>query len=49
MPIKSEEEADYRKIKTKHRDATYNVYAYVVGKIVIFKDLGMMEPQGLQG
>ena len=34
MPIETEEEAleFIEKIKTKHRDATHNVYAYVLGK-----------------
>lgn len=52
MPIQSEEEAlDFiEKIKTKHRDATHNVYAYVVGKnsnIQRFSDDG--EPSGTAG
>ena len=52
MPIKSEEEAlDFiEKIKTKHRDATHNVYAYVVGEnsnIQRFSDDG--EPSGTAG
>ena len=52
MPIKSEKEAlDFiEKIKTKHRDATHNVYAYVYGKdsnIQRFSDDG--EPSGTAG
>ncbi len=52
MPIKSEEEAlDFiEKIKTKHRDATHNVYAYVCGEnsnIQRFSDDG--EPSGTAG
>ncbi|NMB08766.1 MAG: YigZ family protein [Tissierellia bacterium] len=52
MPINSEEEAlDFiEKIKTKHRDATHNVYAYVLGKnsnIQRFSDDG--EPSGTAG
>ena len=52
MPIESEEEAlDFiDKIKTKHRDATHNVYAYVYGKdsnIQRFSDDG--EPSGTAG
>ncbi|NLW22123.1 MAG: YigZ family protein [Tissierellia bacterium] len=52
MPINSEEEAlDFiEKIRTKHRDATHNVYAYVVGEennIQRFSDDG--EPSGTAG
>lgn len=52
MPIESEEEAlDFiEKIKTKHRDATHNVYAYVCGEnsnIQRFSDDG--EPSGTAG
>lgn len=52
MPINSEEEAlDFiEKIKTKHRDATHNVYAYAYGKdsnIQRFSDDG--EPSGTAG
>lgn len=52
MPIKSEEEAlDFiEKIKTKHRDASHNVYAYVCGKdsnVQRFSDDG--EPSGTAG
>ena len=52
MPINSEEEAleFIDKIKTKHRDATHNVYAYVFGKdsnTQRFSDDG--EPSGTAG
>ncbi len=52
MPIESEKEAlDFiEKIKTKHRDATHNVYAYVYGEdsnIQRFSDDG--EPSGTAG
>lgn len=52
MPIETEEEAleFIDKIKTKHRDATHNVYAYVVGmdsNIQRFSDDG--EPSGTAG
>ncbi|NLK43733.1 MAG: YigZ family protein [Tissierellia bacterium] len=52
MPIETEKEAlDFiEKIKTKHRDATHNVYAYVVGmdsNIQRFSDDG--EPSGTAG
>jgi len=52
MPINSEEEAlDFiEKIKSKHRDATHNVYAYVFGEnsnIQRFSDDG--EPSGTAG
>lgn len=52
LPISSEEEAleFIEKIKTKHRDATHNVYAYVFGEnsnIQRFSDDG--EPQGTAG
>ena len=52
LPIKLEEEAlDFiEKIKTKHRNATHNVYAYVYGKdsnIQRFSDDG--EPSGTAG
>lgn len=52
MPINSEKEAleFIEKIKTKHRDATHNVYAYVVGmdsNIQRFSDDG--EPSGTAG
>lgn len=52
MPINSEEEAlaFIDKIKTNHRDATHNVYAYVFGKdsnIQRFSDDG--EPSGTAG
>lgn len=52
MPIQTEEEAlaFIEKIKTKHRDATHNVYAYVVGKdsnVQRFSDDG--EPSGTAG
>lgn len=52
MPINSEEEAlnFIEKIKTKHRDATHNVYAYVIGQdsnIQRFSDDG--EPSGTAG
>lgn len=52
MPIETEEEAleFIDKIKTKHRDATHNVYAYVLGKdsnIQRFSDDG--EPSGTAG
>ncbi len=52
MPIESEEDAleFIDKIKTKHRDATHNVYAYVVGEsnnIQKFSDDG--EPSGTAG
>lgn len=52
MPISNEEEAleFIEKIKTKHRDATHNVYAYVVGdnnNIQRFSDDG--EPSGTAG
>lgn len=51
-PIKTEEEAleFIQEIKTKHRDATHNVYAYVVGENSIiqrFNDDG--EPSGTAG
>lgn len=51
-PISSEEEAleFIEKIKTKHRDATHNVYAYVFGEnsnIQRFSDDG--EPSGTAG
>ncbi|MBU5427056.1 YigZ family protein [Tissierella pigra] len=51
-PIETEEEAlDFiEKIRTKHRDATHNVYAYVLGKdsnIQRFSDDG--EPSGTAG
>ena len=52
MPIETEEDAlDFiEKIRTKHRDATHNVYAYVVGmdsNIQRFSDDG--EPSGTAG
>lgn len=52
MPINTEEDAlDFiEEIKTKHRDATHNVYAYVVGEssnIQRFSDDG--EPSGTAG
>ncbi|MCF6466481.1 YigZ family protein [Clostridium sp. Cult2] len=52
MPIESEEEALdlIENIKTKHRDATHNVYAYVLGEdnnIQRFSDDG--EPSGTAG
>lgn len=52
MPIQTEEEAleFVEEIKTKHRDATHNVYAYVVGEnsnIQRFSDDG--EPSGTAG
>lgn len=52
LPINSEEEAlnFVEKIKTKHKDATHNVYAYVVGEnsnIQRFNDDG--EPSGTAG
>ncbi|NLW40619.1 MAG: YigZ family protein [Tissierellia bacterium] len=52
MPIETEEDAleFIDKIKAKHRDATHNVYAYVVGKdnnIQRFSDDG--EPSGTAG
>ncbi|CAK7071738.1 YigZ family protein [Tissierella carlieri] len=52
MPIETEEEAlgFIEKIKTKHRDATHNVYAYVLGKdsnTQRFSDDG--EPSGTAG
>lgn len=52
MPIDSEEEAlDFiESIQTKHRDATHNVYAYVIGEnsnIQRFNDDG--EPSGTAG
>ncbi|MBC8590736.1 YigZ family protein [Wansuia hejianensis] len=52
MPINTEEEAleFIEQIKTKHRDATHNVYAYVVGEnsnIQRFSDDG--EPSGTAG
>ncbi|CCQ92546.1 IMPACT family member yvyE [[Clostridium] ultunense Esp] len=52
MPINSEEEAlnFIEKIKTKHRDATHNVYAYVFGQdsnVQRFSDDG--EPSGTAG
>lgn len=52
MPINSEEEAlkFIDKIKTKHKDATHNVYAYVFGEsnnIQRFSDDG--EPSGTAG
>ncbi|NLY86441.1 MAG: YigZ family protein [Tissierellia bacterium] len=52
MPINSEEEAleFIERIKTKHRDATHNVYAYVVGmdsNTQRFSDDG--EPSGTAG
>lgn len=51
-PVKSEEEAleFIEKISSKHRDATHNVYAYVIGKnsnIQRFSDDG--EPSGTAG
>lgn len=52
MPIETEEEAleFIDKIKTKHRDATHNVYAYAIGKdsnTQRFSDDG--EPSGTAG
>lgn len=52
LPINSEEEAleFIEEIKTKHRDATHNVYAYVLGEdsnIQRFNDDG--EPSGTAG
>jgi uncharacterized YigZ family protein len=52
MPIEAEEEAleFIEKIKTRHRDATHNVYAYVLGKnsnTQRFSDDG--EPSGTAG
>lgn len=52
MPVESEEDAleFIDKLKTKHRDATHNVYAYVLGKdsnIQRFSDDG--EPTGTAG
>ncbi len=52
MPVDTEEEAleFIDKIKTKHRDATHNVYGYVLGKdsnIQRFSDDG--EPSGTAG
>lgn len=52
LPINTEEEAleFIEKIKTKHRDATHNVYAYVLGRdsnIQRFSDDG--EPSGTAG
>lgn len=52
LPINSEEEAleFIEEIKTKHRDATHNVYAYVLGEdsnIQRFSDDG--EPSGTAG
>lgn len=52
MPIETEEEAlkFIEEIKTKHRDATHNVYAYVLGKdsnTQRFSDDG--EPSGTAG
>ncbi|HAE91715.1 uncharacterized protein, YigZ family [Tissierella praeacuta DSM 18095] len=52
MPIETEEDAleFIDKIKTKHRDATHNVHAYVLGKdnnIQRFSDDG--EPSGTAG
>ena len=52
MPINTEDEAKefINQIKTKHRDATHNVYAYVVGEdsnIQRFSDDG--EPSGTAG
>ena len=52
LPVNSEEEAlDFvEMIKTKHKDATHNVYAYVVGEnsnIQRFNDDG--EPSGTAG
>lgn len=52
MPVETEEEAleFIDKIKVKHRDATHNVYAYVLGKdsnIQRFSDDG--EPSGTAG
>lgn len=52
MPINSEEEAleFIEQIKTKHRDATHNVYAYVFGEnsnVQRFSDDG--EPSGTAG
>lgn len=52
LPINCEEEAlnFVEKIKTKHKDATHNVYAYVVGEnsnIQRFNDDG--EPSGTAG
>lgn len=51
-PVSTEEEAleFIEKIKTKHRDATHNVYAYVIGKnsnVQRFSDDG--EPSGTAG
>ena len=52
MPIETEEEAleFIEEIKTKHRDATHNVYAYVLGQnsnVQRFSDDG--EPSGTAG
>lgn len=52
MPVETEEEAleFIEEIKTKHRDATHNVYAYVLGKdsnTQRFSDDG--EPSGTAG
>lgn len=52
MPVETEEEAleFIETIKTKHRDATHNVYAYVLGKnsnVQRFSDDG--EPSGTAG
>lgn len=52
MPIETEEDAleFIEEIKTKHRDATHNVYAYVLGKdsnVQRFSDDG--EPSGTAG
>ncbi len=52
MPVDTEEEAleFIETIKTKHRDATHNVYAYVLGKdsnVQRFSDDG--EPSGTAG
>ena len=52
MPIETEEDAleFVQEIKTKHRDATHNVYAYVLGKdsnVQRFSDDG--EPSGTAG
>lgn len=52
MPIETEEDAleFIQEIKTKHRDATHNVYAYVLGKdsnVQRFSDDG--EPSGTAG
>ena len=44
-PVNTEDEAlDFiEEIKSKHRDATHNVYAYVIGENSNYKDLAMME------